>query len=85
MRDFKTEYKNTFSLNPSRYSLIGHDQACLISEVILNYNRFSAIDFTGDKFRFYSTRFLFKKDPHCNQNKEVFILRYKENVLEEVK
>lgn len=85
MHDFKTFYKSEFSLSPSRYSVIGHDQAALISELFLKYKRFRAVDFTGEPFRFYSTKFLFKKDPHCNQNRGIFILKYNENILEEVK
>ncbi|NUM31583.1 MAG: hypothetical protein HUU47_04580 [Bacteroidetes bacterium] len=84
MHDFKNFYKTEFSLFPSRYSIIGHDQACLISEIFLKYKRFRAVDFTGENFKFYSTKFLFKKDPHCNQNRSLFILKYNDKLLEEV-
>lgn len=86
LRDFKTAYKNTFNLNISRYSVIGHDQAALVSEMFLKYDRFRANDFVGDSHQYYATRFVFKKDRHCNQNKAVFILRIsEEDTLEEVK
>lgn len=84
MNNFKLFYKTHFSLNPSRYSVIGHDQACFTAEIFLKYKRFRAVDFIGEQSQFFYTKFLFKKDPHCNQNKGVFILKYNENILEEV-
>ena len=84
MNNFKSFYKTQFSLNPSRYSVIGHDQASFIAEILLKYKRFRAVDFTNEQFQFFYTKYLFKKDPHCNQNKGVFILKYNENILEEV-
>jgi hypothetical protein len=86
LKDFKTTYKNTFNLNISRYSVIGHDQAAFISEMLLKYDRFRANDFVGEPHQYYATRFVFKKDMHCNQNKAVFILKIsEEDILEEVK
>ncbi len=86
MRDFKSNYRLISNLNPSRYSVIGHDQASFISEIFLKYDRFRANDFTGDIHQYYATKFLFKKDPHCNQNKGLFILKISDTeFLEEIK
>lgn len=86
LHDFKTAYKSTFNLNISRYSVIGHDQAAFVSEMLLKYDRFRANDFVGETHQYYATRFVFKKDRHCNQNKAVFILKISdEDILEEVK
>ena len=86
MRDFKSNYRLISNLNPSRYSVIGHDQAGFISEIFMKYDRFRANDFTGDIHQYYATKFLFKKDPHCNQNKGLFILKISDTeFLEEVK
>lgn len=81
MHDFKANYKTQFFLNPSRYSFIGHDQACFIAENLLKYDRFRATDFTGDSKSYYVVRFLFKKDKHCNQNKGLFILEFNEEEI----
>ena len=86
MRDFKSNYRLISNLNPSRYSVIGHDQASFISEIFMKYDRFRANDFTGDIHQYYATKFLFKKDPHCNQNKGLFILKISDTEFsEEVK
>ena len=86
MRDFKSNYRLISNLNPSRYSIIGHDQASFISEIFMKYDRFRANDFTGDIHQYYATKFLFKKDPHCNQNKGLFILKISDTEFsEEVK
>jgi len=86
LRDFKSNYRLISNLNPSRYSIIGHDQASFISEMFLKYDRFRANDFTGDMHQYYATKFLFKKDKHCNQNKGLFILKISDDeILEEVK
>lgn len=84
--EFKNTYKDSFSLNVSRYSVIGHDQAAFISEMFMKYDRFRANDFTGESHQYYTTRFLFKKDRHCNQNKGLFILKISDgDELEEVR
>lgn len=86
LKDFKINYKFISNLNPSRYSVIGHDQASFISEILMKYGRFNANDFTGDIHLYYATKFLFKKDRHCNQNKGLFILKISDtDFLEEVK
>ena len=86
MRDFKVSYKGYSNLNPSRYSVIGHDQASFVCEILMKYDRFRANDFVGDIHQYYATKFLFKKDHHCNQNKGMFILKIaEEEMLEEVK
>jgi len=86
LKDFKNDYKLLFNFNPSRYSLIGHDQAAFISDIFLKYGRFSANDFIGDIHDYYDTKFLFKKDRHCNQNKGMYILRISDDdLLEEIK
>ncbi|MFM9945300.1 MAG: hypothetical protein ACKVQB_08725 [Bacteroidia bacterium] len=86
LRDFKINYKIISNLNPSRYSVIGHDQASFICEILMKYDRFRANDFTGDIHQYYATKFLFKKDRHCNQNKGLFILKISDlDFLEEVK
>lgn len=84
LRDFKTDYRLISNLNPSRYAMIGHDQAAFICEMLLKNNQFKAADFTGERHAYYSTQFLFKKDRHCNQNKGLFILKISESgILEE--
>jgi hypothetical protein len=86
LRDFKSNYRLISNLNPSRYSVIGHDQASFISEILMKNDRFRANDFTGDIHQYYATKFLFKKDQHCNQNKGLFILKISDaELLEEVK
>ncbi len=86
LKDFKINYKILCNLNPSRYSVIGHDQASFICEILMKYDRFRANDFTGDIHQYYATKFLFKKDRHCNQNKGMFVLKISElEFLEEVK
>jgi len=86
MHDFKITYKSLYNLNPSRFSVIGHDQASFITEILMKYNHFNANDFVGDIHQYYATKFLFKKDRHCNQNKGMFILEISEDdLLEEVK
>jgi hypothetical protein len=86
LRDFKVNYRFISNLNPSRYSLIGHDQACFISEILLKYDRFKANDFTGETYEYFATRYKFKKDDHCNQNKGIYILKINElGNMEEVK
>ena len=86
MRDFKSNYRALYELNPSRYSVIGHDQAAFIADMLMKYDRFRANDFVGEPREYYATRFLFKKDRHCNQNKGLFILNLSaDEILEEVK
>jgi hypothetical protein len=86
MRDFKTTYRSLYNFNPSRYSVIGHDQASFIADILLKYDRFRANDFVGESYQYYATKFLFKKDRQCNQNKGMFILKISpEDFLEEVK
>jgi len=86
MHDFKTIYRSLYNFNPSRYSVIGHDQASFMSEIFLKYDRFRANDFVGESYQYYATKFLFKKDRQCNQNKGMFILKISsEDFLEEVK
>ncbi len=85
LKDFKLNYRLISNLNPSRYSIIGHDQASFISHTFLKYDRFRANDFSNEPHQYYATRFLFKKDRHCNQNKGLFILKISDlEFLEEV-
>ncbi len=75
LKDFKINYRLISNLNPSRYSIIGHDQASFISQAFIKYDRFRANDFASESYQYYATKFLFKKDRHCNQNKGLFILK----------
>lgn len=81
---FKMAFRSVNNEDPSTYAFMGFDQMTFIGEFLMAFGEHFPMFISEREFTYMSAKYRFIYEDGCNENSNIFILRYADNHLQPV-